>query len=91
MENNIDILRTIGTGPKTIGDAIDSIIGDTPVSVQLNTALDQMASRDHVHEDYVPRVEFESLKRNVEALIALVGDVPVSEQIANAIEALKIT
>lgn len=91
MEDNIDILRVIGTGPKTIGEAIDSIIGDTPVSVQLNTALDQMASRDHVHEDYVPRVEFESLKRNVETLIALVGDVPVSEQIANAIEALKIT
>lgn len=91
MEDNIDILRTVGTGPKTIGEAIDSIIGDTPVSVQLNTALDQMASRDHVHKDYVPRVEFESLKRNVETLIALVGDVPVSEQIANAIEALKIT
>ena len=91
MEDNIDILRTIGTGPKTIGEAIDNIIGDTPVSVQLNAALNQMASKDHVHEDYVPRVEFESLKRNVEALIALVGDVPVSEQIANAIEALKIT
>ena len=91
MEDNIDILRTVGTGPKTIGEAIDSIIGDTPVSVQLNTALDQMASRDHVHEDYVPRVEFEFLKMNVETLIALVGDVPVSEQIANAIEALKIT
>ena len=91
MTNNTDILRSVGSSSKTIGEAIDSIIGDTPVSVQLNTALDQMASRDHVHEDYVPRVEFESLKRNVETLIALVGDVSVSEQIANAIEALKIT
>ena len=91
MEDNIDILRTIGNGPKTIGDAIDSIIGDTPVSLQINYAVSQMASKDHVHEDYVPRVEFESLKRDVEALIALVGDIPVSEQIVNAIEALKIT
>lgn len=91
MEDNIDILRTIGTGPKTIGEAIDNIIGDTPVSVQLNAALNQMARKDHVHEDYVPRVEFESLKRNVETLIALVGDISVSEQISNAIEALKIT
>ena len=91
MTNNTDILRSVGSSSKTIGEAIDSIIGDTPVSVQLNTALNQMARKDHVHEDYVSRVEFESLKRNVETLIALVGDISVSEQISNAIEALKIT
>ena len=86
MEDNIDILRTIGTGPKTIGEAIDNIIGDTPVSVQLNTALAQMAHKDHIHENYVTREEFDKLKADVETLIALVGDVSVSEQINIALK-----
>lgn len=86
MEDNIDILRSVGTGPKTIGEAIDNIIGDTPVSVQLNTALGQMADKNHVHDDYVSRKEFDALKSDVEKLINLVGDVSVSEQISIAIQ-----
>ena len=84
MVNNTDILRSVGSSSKTIGEAIDNIIGDTPVSVQLNTALSQMADKDHVHENYVTREEFYALKQDVETLISLIGDTSVSEQIAMA-------
>lgn len=84
MVNNTDILRSVGSSSKTIGEAIDSIIGDTPVSVQLNTALDQMAQKDHTHEDYVTREEFDKLKQIVENLVSLVGDESVAAQINNA-------
>ena len=86
MTNNTDILRSVGSSSKTSGEAIDSIIGDTPVSVQLNTALAQMANKDHIHENYVTREEFDKLKADVETLIALVGDVSVSEQINIALK-----
>ena len=86
MTNNTDILRSVGSSSKTIGEAIDSIIGDTPVSVQLNTALAQMANKDYIHENYVTREEFDKLKADVETLIALVGDVSVSEQINIALK-----
>ncbi len=84
MINNTDILRSVGSSSKTIGEAIDSIIGDTPVSVQLNTALDQMAQKGHTHEEYVTREEFNKLKQIVENLVDLVGDESVAAQINNA-------
>ena len=86
-------LRRVAENSKDVGDMIDEIsqiVGDVPVSVQLNDALSQMASKNHIHEDYVPRAEFDALKNQVMEIIALVGDTSVSAQIANAIEALKI-
>lgn len=64
-----------------IQSILDGIIGDVPVSEQLSIALGQMASKSHNHEEYVPRNEFDELKKQVEVLSKLVGDIPVSEQI----------
>ena len=71
---------------KTISDTLSSLVGDTPVSVQLEAALECMALKDHEHSNYADRNEIEDLKRKIEMLIDLVGDMPVSEQISNAIE-----
>ena len=62
-------------------NAIDTIIGDTPVSEQLAAALNGMAPKDHSHEEYVTITEFNKLKSEVKKLIELVGDTSVSEQI----------
>lgn len=64
---------------------VDGIIGDVPVSEQLSLALEHMADKDHKHEEYVSREEFNALKRDVDKLIDLIGDTPVSEQINEAI------
>lgn len=77
MDNNTDIL--------SVNDVIEQIIGDVPVSVQLNEALDHMASKDHRHDNYVSREEFNKLKQIVENLVSLVGDESVAVQINNAI------
>ena len=66
-------------------DNIQALIGDTPVSVQINNAMSFMAPIDHTH-DYAPYEEFIALKRVVDQLIELVGDTPVSQQINNAIK-----
>ena len=66
-------------------DIVEPIIGDTPVSVQLNTALEHMASKGHVHPEYASKVEVDALRKELERLIELVGDISVSEQIAAAI------
>lgn len=71
---------------KLVSDVAETIVGDTPVSVQLNTALCQMAKADHVHEEYVTQEEFNKLKEIVEQLVTLVGDTSVSEQIAAALK-----
>ena len=71
---------------KSINDTLDNLIGDVPVSEQLGAALDRMASKDHVHDNYVTREEVNELKKKIEMLIDLVGDIPVSEQINKAIE-----
>lgn len=70
-------------------NTIDSLIGDIPVSEQLGIALEHMASKEHIHENYATRDEVEELKKKVEMLIDLVGDVPVSEQIYNTINNMK--
>ena len=63
---------------RIIGDIIEEIIGDTPVSVQLANALHRTASKKDVADLYA---EVELLKKEVEKLVELVGDTPVSEQI----------
>lgn len=60
---------------------IDSLIGDVPVSEQLSAALDRMATKDHIHSDYVTCEDFYELKRKVDMLVDLIGDTPISEQI----------
>ena len=71
---------------KLVSDVAETIVGDTPVSVQLNNALCKMAEADHVHEEYVSIAEFNKLKEIVEQLVTLVGDTSVSEQIAAALK-----
>ena len=67
-------------------DTILGLIGDVPVSVQINTALDMMATKGHTHEEYSLCDEVENLKRQLNVLMSLVGDIPVSEQICAAIQ-----
>jgi hypothetical protein len=61
-------------------DTLCSLIGDTPVSEQIMTAI-----ASHNHSDYVTHDEVEDLKKKIELLLQLVGDTPVSEQIEVAI------
>ena len=70
-------------------DTILGIIGDVPVSVQINTALDRMATKEHTHDEYALRNEVEDLKKQLNVLMSLVGEIPVSEQIRVAIENMK--
>ena len=72
---------------RSISNAIETLIGDTPVSEQLGLALSHMAPKDHTHENYVTRVEYEVLRKQVDMLLALVGDISVAEQIAAALKA----
>lgn len=74
---------------RTISEAIETLIGDTPVAKQLDAALSDMAPKDHVHENYVTRAEHEALKRQVDMLLELVGDTSITEQINAAIRAVK--
>ena len=64
-----------------MSEAIETLIGDTPVSEQLGAALSYMAPREHIHDNYVSREEFETLKKQVNLLLDLVGDISVAEQI----------
>lgn len=68
---------------------IENLIGDVPVSEQLGAALERMAPRDHVHDNYATRNEVADLKKKIDMLIDLVGDVSVSEQINTAITNMK--
>ena len=68
-----------------IEQEINLLIGDTPVSEQLASALSRMAPKDHTH-DYATRSEVEELKRKIEMLSDLIGDVPVAEQIQTALK-----
>ena len=72
METNV---RTVN---EMLSDMIEPIIGDTPVSVQLATALNGMASKEDVN---ALMLEVKALRKELEKLSELVGDVPVSEQI----------
>ena len=76
MESNT---RTVN---EILNDIIEPIIGDTPVSVQLATALNDMASKKDVN---ALSSELRALRIEVEKIIELVGDISVSEQINMAI------
>jgi hypothetical protein len=66
-------------------NGIDGLVGDVPVSEQLGAALERMALKDHMHDNYVTRNEIEEIKQKIEKLFDLVGDTTVSEQINAAI------
>jgi len=72
------ILANARTVDEILSDVVEPIIGDTPVSVQLNAALDKMASKEDVQ---AIRIDVDIIKKEIEKLLALVGDVSVSEQI----------
>lgn len=60
-------------------------MGDVPVSEQLGAALQHMAPKEHTHDNYITREEYEILRRQVELLLDLVGDTSVANQISAAI------
>lgn len=72
-----------------MNDTLENLIGDVPVSEQLDAALARMASKEHEHDEYAMRDEVEYLKQKINMLMDLVGDVSVSEQIHMAIENMK--
>lgn len=65
-------------------DTLSDLIGDTPVSEQIDMGL-----KHHTHPNYVDRNEVEDLKRKIELLMDLIGDTPVAEQIAMALKNIK--
>lgn len=67
-------------------DTLDNLIGDVPVSEQLGAALDRMALKEHVHEEYATRNELNELRKLIEKLNDLVGDTSVAEQISSALK-----
>lgn len=69
-----------------LNDIIEPIVGDTPVSVQLNAAIDKMASKEDVQ---ILTAELIALRKEVERFSELVGDTTVSEQINIAINNIK--
>jgi hypothetical protein len=77
------------TDQDNILDTLHSLVGDTPVSEQLGTALDRMSAKTHDHDQYALRIEVEELKKKIDLLYDLVGDMPVSEQINAAINNIK--
>ena len=72
-----------------MNDTLAQLVGDMPVSAQINAALRYVADKDHIHTEYADRNEVEDLKQKINMLINLVGDMPVSEQIYAAIEHMK--
>lgn len=72
-----------------MNDTLENLIGDVPVSEQLDAALNRMAAKDHDHDEYAMRDEVEDLKQKINMLMDLIGDVSVAEQIHMAIENIK--
>lgn len=68
---------------KSTNEIVSELIGDTPVSVQLNTVLDATVSK----EDFQAlKNEIIMLLKEINHIIDLVGDTSVSEQIYNALQ-----
>lgn len=68
---------------KSTNEIVSELIGDTPVSVQLNTVLDATVSK----EDFQAlKNEIIMLREEINHIIDLVGDTSVSEQIYNALQ-----
>lgn len=74
------------TDSRSLTDTLDNLIGDVPVSEQLGAALDRMALKDHVHEEYATRDELNELRKLIDKLSDLVGDTSVAEQIMSALK-----
>ncbi len=78
-----DIKQEVTT---VIDEYVQELVGDTPVSCQINAAIGDAAKSAHEHSNYVTRDEYEALERQVESLMILVGDTPVAEQISVALK-----
>lgn len=63
---------------KSTNEIVSELIGDTPVSIQLNSVLNIMATKEEVQS---LTAELSKLRQEVELLTDLVGDTSVSEQI----------
>ena len=66
-------------------NALFDLIGDIPVSNQIETALEHMVQKYHTQE-YATKSEVEELKKKIDMLMDLVGDISVADQIATAIK-----
>ena len=66
-------------------NTIYDLVGDVPVSEQIELALTRVAPKDHTH-NYATLTEVKELKRKVEELMNLVGDTSVADQIAMALK-----
>lgn len=68
---------------KSTSEIVSELIGDTPVSVQLNTVIDTTVNKE---EFQTLKNEIFMLRKEIEHIAQLVGDTSVSEQINNAIQ-----
>lgn len=68
---------------KSTNEIVSELIGDTPVSVQLNTVIDTTVNKE---EFQTLKNEIFMLRKEIEYIVQLVGDTSVSEQINNAIQ-----
>lgn len=68
---------------KSTNEIVSELIGDTPVSVQLNTVIDTTVNKE---EFQTLKNEIFMLRKEIEHIAKLVGDTSVSEQINNAIQ-----
>lgn len=71
---------------KSINEIVSELIGDTPVSVQLNTVIDTTVNKE---EFQTLKNEIFMLRKEIEHIAQLVGDTSVSEQINNAIQSVR--
>lgn len=69
-----------------IDEYTQELIGDTPVSSQLNAVMGGKSNINHTHNEYALREEYDALKAQVDKLTELIGDVSVSEQISAALK-----
>ncbi len=67
---------------RSINEMVSELIGDTPVSVQLNAILGMVVNKEEVD---TLKSEMAALREEIERLVDLVGDRPVSQQIYDAI------
>jgi hypothetical protein len=71
---------------KSTNEIVSELIGDTPVSVQLNTVIDTTVNKE---EFQTLKNEIFMLRKKIEHIAQLVGDTSVSEQINNAIQSVR--
>ena len=71
---------------KSTNEIVSELIGDTPVSVQLNTVIDTTVNKE---EFQTLKNEIIMLRKEIEHIAQLVGDTSVSEQINNAIQSVR--